>query len=152
MEFGEFDALVLRTREGLRTQDYPEGFFPFDSWRSSEEEIERVEQELDVRLPGQYKEFMVRHGGGAFLFVDLLPVVAPGPRAEDLVSVNRDSLRETGFLAVAPVGTGDWWGFTLTGTECDEAVDLRSHDDGLREREAPGFLDFLVRHGLGCDS
>ncbi|MFE6611142.1 SMI1/KNR4 family protein [Amycolatopsis sp. NPDC057786] len=152
MEFDEFDALVLRTREGLPTQDYPEDFFPFESWRSSEEEIERVEHELDVRLPAQYKEFMMRHGGGGFLFVDLLPVVAPGPRKEDLVSVNRGSLREAGFLAVAPVGTGDWWGFTLTGNECGEAVDFRFHEDGLREREAPGFLDFLVRHGLRWDS
>ncbi|MFJ4103888.1 SMI1/KNR4 family protein [Amycolatopsis japonica] len=27
--------------------------------------MERVERELDVRLPVQYKEFMMRHGGGA---------------------------------------------------------------------------------------
>lgn len=45
----EFDALVLRTREGLPTQHYPEGFLPFDSWRSSKE-IERDElDQFEVR-------------------------------------------------------------------------------------------------------
>ncbi|MFI5564283.1 SMI1/KNR4 family protein [Amycolatopsis japonica] len=148
MEFDEFDALVLRVREGLPVQDYPEGFFPFDSWRSSKEEIERVERELDVRLPVQYKEFMVRHGGGAFLFVDLLPVVARVSWADDLVSVNQGSMRESGFIAVAPVGTGDWWGFTLAGKDCGEPVDFRFHEDGRSERQAPCFLDFLARLGL----
>lgn len=148
MDFAEFDGLVSRTQAEL-SEEPPEGFAAFDAWRSSEEDIARAEDELDVRLPSQYKEFMLRYGGGGFLFLDLLPIVAPDRRGEDLVSVNLGSLRESGFLAVAPVGTGDWWGFTLVGKECGEAVDFRFHEDGAIERQASGFLDFLVRYGLG---
>ncbi|MEU8412009.1 SMI1/KNR4 family protein [Amycolatopsis japonica] len=96
MDFAEFDGLVSRTQAEL-SEEPPEGFAAFDAWRSSEEDIARAEDELDVRLPSQYKEFMLRYGGGGFLFLDLLPIVAPDRRIEDLVSVNLGSLRESGF-------------------------------------------------------
>jgi hypothetical protein len=52
------------------------------------------------------------------------------------------------FVAVAPVGTGDWWGFRVQDGVCAEAVDFWFHDDDVFEPAGSDFLEFLVQQGL----
>jgi hypothetical protein len=81
-----------------------------------------VERQLGALLPDQYKTFMMRYGGGMFGFVELFPIGHRPDAAEDLVSVNRDEFPDGSFLAVAPVGTGDHWGFPVDAGRCADEV------------------------------
>jgi hypothetical protein len=56
--------------------------------------------------------------------------MSPDGRAEDLLSVNQGTMAPPDFVAVAPVGTGDWWGFASVNGVCDERVNFFDHEDG----------------------
>ncbi|GAB7108380.1 hypothetical protein JCM4814A_66940 [Streptomyces phaeofaciens JCM 4814] len=148
MEFEEFEIRLSAVRAERAGRTLPEGFQLFDSWAASDVDLMRVEQELQVRLPGKYKEFMRRHGAGQFLFLDLLPVVSVDEDGDDLLSVNRAEFPSGGFVAVAPVGTGDWWGFSVVDGVCLERVDFVDHEDGHIEFLYADFLEFLDCKGL----
>ncbi|OKK18661.1 hypothetical protein AMK09_17155 [Streptomyces sp. CB02488] len=123
----------------------------FEFRSTSESEISDVEAALSVHFPKKYKEFMKRYGGGMFLFVDLLPVV-DSEEGDDLLKVNRGEFRGTGFVAVSPVGSGDWWGFSVTDGVCAENVDFWDHEDGRIQFASTDFLDFLAKEGLRADA
>jgi hypothetical protein len=148
MEFEEFETHLARVRTEREGKFLPAGFQLFDSRTASEADLQRAEEALEVRLPEKYKEFMRRHGAGQFLFLDLLPVTPPDEGGDDLVSVNRSQFTPSGFLAVAPVGTGDWWGFSITGGVCDDEVAFVDHEDGHVHVSHSDFLEFLTRKGL----
>jgi hypothetical protein len=148
VEFEEFEALLRDVRAAQAGRTLPEGFQLFDSWRASDADIDRAESELEVRLPEKYKLFMRRHGGGVFQFVELLPVVSPDARSEDLMEVNHNQFRALDFIAVSPVGTGDWWGFSISEGVCADAVDFWGHEDGQITGFASDFLEFVARQGL----
>jgi hypothetical protein len=150
VEFSEFDALVQAARvrhANLNHLDLGE-FRLFDEYRASQDDLARLEVALQTRLPAKYREFMRRYGGGQFCFVDLLPVVDPSGRGEDVAAVNRSESWSTGFVAIAPVGTGDYWGFVSRDGVCDDAVSFRFHEDGSLEVAASDFLEFAARFGL----
>jgi antitoxin YobK len=150
MDFDEFEVRLRAVRARGSASSYPEGFDPFDSWRATADDVQTVETRLDIRLPGQYRDFMSRYGGGTFLFLDLLPVVSPDGQSEDLLTVNGSSLRQSGFIAISPVGTGDWWGFPLMDGVCAAAVHFWYHDESRAEFFSEDFLSFLVRRGLSA--
>jgi len=148
VEFEEFEAILRDVRAAEAGRTLPEGFQLFDSWRASDADIERAESELGVQLPEKYKVFMQRHGGGVFQFMELLPMVSPDGRSEDLIEVNLDQFRAAGFISVSPVGTGDWWGFSVSDGVCRDVVDIWMHEDGRITRYASDFLEFVARQGL----
>lgn len=148
MEFEEFEAHLSAARARRTSLSSPGGFDFFASRVTSESELSEVEKALRVQLPGEYKEFMKRHGGGMFLFLDLLPVITSDDQGDDLLRVNTQEFKVADFVAVAPVGTGDWWGFSVIEGRCANQVDFSDHEDGRVEFEATGFLDFLAREGL----
>lgn len=140
--------LLERVKGQQDAAAHPDGFQLFDQWRADEPALSRVEQTLSARLPAEYREFMTRVGGGMFLYVDLLPVVSSDPHEDDLLSVN-DELKLSDFVAVAPVGTGDWWGFRVSSGICDPEVSFWDHEDGSFSHSAESWLGFLVERGLG---
>jgi hypothetical protein len=147
MEFEEFDALLAEVRARRVGQAPSPDIKLFDFWTASDEDLARAESALGSQLPARYKEFMRRYGGGQFLFVDLLPVISPDGRAEDVLTVNQD-LSVGDFVAVAPVGTGDWWGFASENGVCEERVSFLDHEDGSIQEEASDFLEFVASRGL----
>ncbi|MEU8578584.1 SMI1/KNR4 family protein [Streptomyces asoensis] len=148
MEFEEFQALLSTARAKRAGLSSPEGLEVFESRRASEAELLEVEEALRVQLPFAYREFLKRHGGGMFLFLDLLPVVASDDQEDDLRKVNVAEFKNGDFFAVAPVGTGDWWGFSVIEGRCADQVDFWGHEDGQVQFAAIGFLEFLAREGL----
>ncbi|MFE2967394.1 SMI1/KNR4 family protein [Streptomyces sp. NPDC059340] len=148
MEFEEFEVHLSATRAKRAGLSSPEGIDVFESRVASEAELLEVEESLRVQLPSEYREFMKRHGGGMFLFLDLLPVVAPDAQEDDLRRVNAAEFKDGSFVAVAPVGTGDWWGFAVHEGRCANQVDFWDHEDGQVQFAATGFLEFLAREGL----
>jgi hypothetical protein len=77
--------------------------------------------------------------GGVFGFVDLFHVVSRSPNGDDLTSVNEREFPGREFIAVAPVGTGDHWGFPVTGGRCYDEVWFYFHDAGDPELDARDF-------------
>ncbi|WP_433534553.1 SMI1/KNR4 family protein [Micromonospora sp. CA-249363] len=148
MEFEEFEAQVESFRAERADRLYPPGFQLFDSWTTTDEDLDAVEAELGTRLPAKYRMFMRVFGGGVFSFVELLPAKSPDGRNEDLLSVNKDAYAVPGFVAVAPVGTGDWWGFVSENGVCREQVSFLDHEDGSIQFDSNDFLEFVLTKGL----
>jgi hypothetical protein len=116
---------------------------------ASVNELASIEELLGAVLPMQYKTFMIRYGGGPFGFVGLLPLTGqPSDGAENVVSVNRELFPDGSFVAVAAVGTGDYWGFPVVNGRCLDEVWFHFHDAGDDELEACDFLEFVARQGL----
>ena len=148
METVDFDALFREVRARREGMEQLPDVKLFDLWRATEEDLAGAETALGVSLPQKYKDFMLRYGGGQFLFLDLLPVVSPDGHAETLLEANRREVSGREFVVVAPVGTGDWWGFVSTGGACADQVSFLDHEDGSIQPEAEDFLEFVARHGL----
>jgi antitoxin YobK len=147
MERTDFETRFAAAREERSGGVQIEGFSPFDLTPATQDDIVSAETALDLRLPQQYREFMLDHGAGMFLFVDLLPIRSTaGP--EDLISRNSGRWRTPDFLAVSPVGTGDWWGFVIDDHECSPQVYFWRHDDDDRELSYDDFYTFLTNQGL----
>ncbi|MET9964978.1 SMI1/KNR4 family protein [Streptomyces sp. NPDC006356] len=148
MEFEEFEAHLAAARAKRAGLSSPEGFEVFERRVASEDDILAAEGALHVQLPDDYKEFMKRHGGGMFLFLDLLPIAGSDDQEDDLLKVNLREFAGVDFVAVAPVGTGDWWGFSVVDGRCAGQVNFWDHEDGRVQFAADSFLGFLVREGL----
>ncbi|MEW2427766.1 SMI1/KNR4 family protein [Micromonospora sp. NPDC047644] len=148
MEFEELEAQVESFRAGIAGRQYPPGFQLFDSMIATDAELAAVEAALGTQLPSKYKRFMQVFGGGVFSFVELLPVRSSDGSDEDLFSVNLGAYAVPDFVAVAPVGTGDWWGFVSEKGVCREQVDFLDHEDGTVHFQFSDFLQFVLVKGL----
>jgi hypothetical protein len=149
MEFAEFDELVEVLRQESTASQAEHGFALIDGWVATAGEIADVERRMGVIFPDKYKIFMIRYGGGEFGFVDLFPVVTGGQMHEDdLWTVNSREFPDRSFVAVAPVGTGDYWGFPVTDGRCHGEIWFHFHDAGAPQFEAADFLEFVANHGL----
>jgi antitoxin YobK len=144
MDFDGFRDKVRSFQARYAAKQFPPDF---DSWTASPEELSAIESALGTRLPAQYKQVMQEYGAGHFAFVELMPVRSVDDSA-DLLSVNTGDLAVPGFVAVAPVGTGDYWGFASTDGECANQVYFWFHDDQALELAAEDFLEFVVKQGL----
>jgi hypothetical protein len=149
VQFDEFGEIFREMQSKWLEEAHPEEFFPFARWRASDSDLQRVERELMVQLPSVYKNFMRQYGGGQFLCLDLLPVISADDNNEDVLTVNLYQSSRTNFIAVAPVGTGDWWGFSHDDGICRERVDFLDHEDNRVSEFAPDFLAFIAKEGLG---
>ncbi len=152
MELAEFESHLAAARSKRAALSSAGAVDVFEGRLASAEELLQVEAALDAQLPVEYKEFMRRYGGGMFLFLDLLPVASADPYEDDLLGVKAREFGTIDFVAVAPVGTGDWWGFSIAAGRCLTEVHFWDHEDGKTELVAPGFLDFVAREGLRVGS
>ena len=148
MDFTEFDRLVAPLRARSAELQAAHGFALIEARTASGQELSEAEQRLGATLPSQYKTFMMHYGGGQFGSVDLLPVTPAVPDGEDVVSVSTREDPGGLFVAVAPVGTGDYWGFPVVNGQCAEQVCFRFHDAGDPELAGTDFLTFVANHGL----
>lgn len=147
MNVAEFEMQLAAARGAREGGMEIERFVPFDLHPATADELAHAERALDVELPDQYKDFMMRHGGGMFLFVDLLPIKS-SDAPEDLLSRNTGEWHTPDFVAISPVGTGDWWGFIVNNGRCFPGVYFWRHDDDDRELTYDDFYTFLANQGL----
>ncbi|MFD0971393.1 SMI1/KNR4 family protein [Plantactinospora endophytica] len=149
MDLPEFDALAEPLRQKSAASEAEFGFALIEGHTATADEIATAERRMAVILPQKYKTFMMRHGGGAFGFIELFPITASPERyGNELCTVNDHEFPDRDFVAVAPVGTGDHWGFPVTNGRCHDEVWFRFHDAGDDELVAPDFLHFVAIHGL----
>ncbi|WP_432049903.1 SMI1/KNR4 family protein [Verrucosispora sp. NA02020] len=147
MNLEEFDALVEPLRQKSAASIAAYGFTLIEGRTATTAEIDDLEKRLGVTLPEKYRSFMMRYGGGMVGCVELFPI-AGGDSGDDVKSVNDREFPERTFIAIAPVGTGDYWGFPVDDGRCRDEVWFHFHDGGAPELEAPDVLGFVARHGL----
>lgn len=153
MNFDQLDSYVHGVLARHRSLGLPEEMSPFKLVQASQADIDQTEQVLEVQLPEQYKEFMCRYGGGSFASLDLVPIVASIEFSINLTSLNlREERFALPFIAVAPVGTGDWWGFEVLEGICRNEVSFYSFEDEVARIKYPNFLEFITREGLLVES
>ncbi|GIE86478.1 hypothetical protein Are01nite_29580 [Actinoplanes regularis] len=149
MELPEFDALAGPLRQESAAAEAEYGFALIEGRTATPDDFASVERQMGVILPEKYKAFMTRYGGGMFGSVELFPVVAePEEGGDDLWSMNEREFPDRGFVAIAPVGTGDHWGFPVADGQCHEQVWFHFHDAGDDEPVAADFLEFVATRGL----
>lgn len=151
MDFDEFQALVEALLAEHAGRGYPATIRILDGVRATDEEIAAAERLLGTQLPFKYKQVMTTYGGGMFGFVDLLPVKARDGGLDDLLSANSGEFAINDFVAVAPVGSGDMWGFENAGGICADAVSVWDHETGDIAFDADDFLLFLASRGVRGD-
>ena len=107
MDFAEFDALAEPLQRRSAESKARHGFALVDGLTATPEVIAQVEDQIGVIFPDTYKVFMTRYGGGAFGFVELLPLAKPDEPAGygDVWAENNRIFPERDFIAVAGVGT-----------------------------------------------
>ena len=152
MDLAEFEVLVEPLRQKSAAVLAEHGLAIIGGWTATADEIARVELDMAVTLPDKYTAFMMRFGGGAFGFVDLLPILATPEEPDDLRTVNDLEFPDRNFVAVAPVGTGDYWGFPVVDGRCQDSVWFRFHDAGDDRPVATDFLEFVAEYGLKSSS
>ncbi len=148
MEITEFATLAEPLLRKAATDPDGFGFTLVEGLTATPAEITAVELELAVALPDKYKDFMTRYGGGIFGFVQLFPLVPAPSAADDLRTANDQEFPDRDFVAVAPVGTGDHWGFPVVDGRCSDQAWFHFHDTGDDELVAADFLEFVARHGI----
>src|SRR3954469_23693901 len=111
MDLAEFEALAEPLLRKTAAEQAEHGFALIEGHTVTAGRIKGVEREMAVALPDKYKAFMMRYGGGVFGFVELFPVAPVPSSSDDLRTLNDREFPDRGFVAVAPVGTGDHWGF-----------------------------------------
>lgn len=149
MDETEFDLLAEPVLCRIAADDAEYGLGLVYGRTATAAQIAAVEQAMGVLLPQRYKAFMTRYGGGVFGYLELFPVVArPLEYRDDLRTVNDLEFPDRTFVAVAAVGTGDFWGFPVTGGRCHDEVWFHFHDDPRHEPVAVDFLEFVARRGL----
>jgi antitoxin YobK len=66
---------------------------------------------------------------------------------DNLRTLNDREFADRSFVAIAPVGIGDHWGFPVIDGRCSEQVWFHFHDAG-DEPVAQNFLEFVASRGL----
>lgn len=152
MEFEEFEAQIesFRAEQAARSDPDDEDdddFRLFDAWTATDDDLAAMEAELGMQLPSKYKRFMRVFGGGGFASLELLPARSPDGRSEDLLSVNTGEFAMPNFVQVAPVGTGDYWGFVSENGVCHEQVSFLYHDEDRVDFAFDDFYEFALAKG-----
>ncbi|PVE25050.1 hypothetical protein DC522_07485 [Microvirga sp. KLBC 81] len=136
----EFDEMVLKAERKNPIWFELERDPPADI-----SEIDEVESILNVRFPGEYKDFLLSYGAGYFAFMLVL-----GVKTETQWNVIRHaSLLPSNFLPAADNASGDYYGFVVRGGECDRSVAFWDHETGsIQENVFPNFYEMLSTKAL----
>jgi hypothetical protein len=146
VDFDAFAAEVASIREARAARGRAEP--AFESLIASDDDLARIEAALRTTLPEQYKRFLRVFGGGGFDYLDLVPPISPDGRQAGLIELNSGPDSKPGFVAIAPCGGGDYWGFVTVDGVCEERVTVYSFVDGDFTFEADDFLTFASWWGL----
>jgi len=142
MDIDEFDRRLTASKVSKPKWFELEGESP-----CSDAEVSALEERLGVALPGEYKAYLARYGGGYIGHINVFSAHI----ASDwyLPKCNRLIPAELKFVAVTDDETGGYYGFRVDGETCSEAIFYWHFEDGdAPVREADSFLEFVGARGL----
>ena len=112
-------------------------------------DIERLESRLLIQLPSDYKDFLLRFGGGYFALTNIYS----GTNGSEWNLFDRNGeiglLENNGFLAISENGMGDYYGFKIENKICGSEIFFFDHEDGtVKSTLYRNLFDYLVIVGL----
>lgn len=143
MEFPEFNSIIAEVKSSR-----PRLFELESSKIASREDLDRVEEYYDIKLPESYKSFLCKYGGGYFAYTVVYSCDASSsfylPK-----NVSKEWVENNLFLPVIDFETGDFGGFSIEKGICIERFEIYLHDTKMIVAEFQGdFFSALLRYGL----
>lgn len=135
MTFDEFERIINTAKRanpvwfGLDSEEKPE-----------KEDILNAEKMYSVKLPEQYKRFLLEYGGGCFAFIN---IYNPGDNNPI------EFVKKYNFLAISDNGGGDLYGFKIFNGRCNNGISVYLHDDKkIEDTEYSDVLEFIAAKAL----
>ena len=110
------------------------------------QQLEKVEGELGVKLPGRLREFLTDFGGGAFGFVN---VFSADPDGEFYLPARNDEAAEylpSDLLAFSDDFAGGYYVLKVVDRRAKDSVFYWNTDGGLTETEFDDVFEFVARY------
>ncbi|QXH44770.1 SMI1/KNR4 family protein [Pseudomonas xanthosomatis] len=144
MNFEEFSKLANE-----KIQKNPIWFQLERDAPSNDEEVIRVESNLGIQLPDEYKQFVKTYGGGYFAFSI---VYSPNPNSDfPLEKINTDNTFDT-YILFSENGSGDYYGFPVSDKKCSSSIFFWDHESGQwNGTEYLNFYCFLADKALSSE-
>ena len=143
MEFSEFYDIFEEQKR--KRQIYFS--LPKDK-EASIEDISKVENELGVVLPSQYKDFVQYFGGG---YCGLTKVYSCDPTGDFYIlnHVTKNNVDRICFLPIIDLETGDMLGFKVSDGICSTDTYILSHDRNYSlETDCEDFFLTILKHSF----
>lgn len=109
-------------------------------------QLERVEAELQVRLPGRLREFLTEFGGGNFGFANIFSADPDGEYYLPARNVDAAEYLPPDLLAFSDDFAGGHYVFKVIDGQAGESVLYWNTDGGLAETEFDDVLEFVARY------
>lgn len=143
MNFNEFKDLVEVIKRA-----HPVWFGLAPDKSVNESAIVSVETKLEVKLPDEYKEFILKYGGGYFSF----SIVYSLDDVSDwnLIKVNHEYLSlRAGYILISENGVGDFYGYKVINGICSSEIYFYDHEtEGWEKTLFSNLFDYLKKHAL----
>ncbi|WP_226535910.1 SMI1/KNR4 family protein [Fictibacillus halophilus] len=143
MDFNEFSIIVEQTKArnpiwfGLESD--PVG---------TDSDFTRIQRQLSVKLPDEYKLFIKMFGGGFFAFTNIFSVK---DSEWNIVQKNNeiDLMKSHAFLAISDNEVGDFYGFEIINGVCNSKIKIFNHETGdIEETPYENIYYYLKEIGL----
>ena len=143
MNFNDFLALVEHTKEihpvwfGLEPDEVP-----------NQEDIAVAEQNLGIKFPQDYKDFLREYGGGYFGLGKVFSLQQGSDWNVIDINLNLDYLSE-GYLAISDDGAGDYFAYKIIENVCQPNIYFFDHEENKWElTEYFNLFDYLKKYAL----
>ena len=142
MNFDEFNHLVE-----VKKNEKPMWFASEHEPVATERDLKVVEGWLSKVLPGEYRLFLKKYGGGYF---GLINVFSANDSVEwGAILKNSSSQNSKGFLAISDDESGGYFGFILENSEYSDSIYCYYPDESPSiEFKYNSFFEYVAKVGL----
>jgi len=143
MNFNEFNDLVEKTKT-----KHPIWFGLEPDKSVNEIAIVNAEKTLKAKFPNEYKEFILKYGGGYFAFSIIYSL--DDVSDWNLVKINHEYLSlRTGYILISENGVGDFYGYKIINGVCSSEIYFYDHEIESWEKTLfSNLFDYLKKHAL----
>jgi hypothetical protein len=145
MEETEFNRIVAE----VRTR-HPQWFQLEREAPATASEVAELEEVLGVKLPSEYRNFVLTHGAGDFAKARILGLESG--TGSQIAEHMLDELPDD-FIPVLDNGVGDYYGFIAEGGVCRQTVSFWDHETGeVLDDQFNNFYEMVVTLAFGAES
>ncbi len=105
-----------------------------------------IERTIRLKLPKDYKSFLMKYGGGMF---GLVNVLSADPNSDYYVLSVYNSIKERAGINILPFSddfAGGWYGFKIKNGKVLDEIFYWNVDTGLVSTRYKSFLDFVSKN------
>ncbi len=142
------DLVEFRDRVEQVRQEFPAWFALAPDEFPGSEALDQAQIDLGVSLPADYRSFITEFGGGDFA-LSVIYSVEPDSDMNIVVMNGHDWLDSSSFIAISDNGVGDYYGYQVSGGDCEPGIVILDHETGsIRETSHADLFELLVEIAL----